>query len=159
MKPRTLLLPTVLSSKHSEVRSPSRVTILISKSLSYAKWADGCSRGCGAKPRAKRQAAAEAAVGSCPRSRFSQRIRVKHSPSLSFSLPQHPLWQSSYSRFPLLVFSFSASSYFHVSTYRVSSTLVRLLSMRGREKDSGRGEALCIGNFKSQSGNNLRMDR
>jgi len=90
--------------------------------------------------------------------RLSQRVRVKHG---SFSLPQ-PLPSTSYPRSPLMVFSFSTSSYFHVPTQCVAyeATNVGTLDETQTREGEGerfrlsRGEALCIGNFKSQPGNN-----
>jgi len=109
---------------------------------------------------AKRQTAAEAAVGPRPRSRLSQRIRVKYG-SIFLSLPQSSL--PSYSRIPLMgPFVLEISSYFHIPTQRISlvcsyeATNAGILDTRERKRGTGR---LCIGNFKSQSGNNLRMDR
>lgn len=73
--------------------------------------------------------------------RLSQRVRVKHG---SFSLPQ-PLPSTSYPRSPLMVFSFSTSSYFHVSTQCVAyeatnvGTLDETQTWEGEgERDSGR---------------------
>lgn len=146
MKPRTLLPPTVHSSKRTEIRSREWRYSLVNlyPTRSGRMWT---SHG------AKRQAAAEAAVGSRPQSRLSQRIRVKHS-SIFLSLYRSL-------RYPhilvllLWVLSFSTSSYFRIPTQRISlacsyeAANAGILDTRERRRDRSRGEALCIGNFKS----------
>lgn len=106
LKPRTLLPPTADSSKRSAVRYV--LAILISKSLSYTKWADERSRG------AKRQAVAEA-VGEPP---FSKDTRKARFFSLYCSLSRQP-------RILVLpLWSFHSRRH-HISTYLRNAFRIR----------------------------------
>lgn len=144
------------------LRSPSREwRFLLLNLYSARRWVDGRSRG--ARKDADRCRSRRWVLSSEPP--FSKDTRKAHGFSrLPLSLSLFLFTAASASA--ILIFSLSSFGIFVLGVIIFSRThilaslaLTRLLSMRGREKDSGRGEALCIGNFKSQSGNNSRMDR
>lgn len=151
LKPRTLIT-TYGSFFEALCVTLCSLAILISKSLYILRevgggWTEnrGVSRG---RPSRKLSG-----------NRLSQRICVKR--ARGFFLPQPLSRQPRILLAPYAVFSFSTSSYFHVHTQRVSyeTTNVGTLDCRrerGRERERfrSRREALCIGNLKSQPGNN-----
>lgn len=132
MKHRTLLPPTV----HPSMRTFSRVAILISKSLSYAKWADVNERR--REKAGRRRSRCWVSFSEPPFSEGKGSIFLSLCRSLRYP---HILI------FFLWVLSFSTSSYFHIPTQRTSpvcpfETSAGILDTEGKRRDTGRAARL-----------------